>query len=93
MIYFVDAEKALHKINTHSWFYEKTSPFSSLGRERNSINLNKNITKISKANIPLNSEILKDISKIGTETRMSLSALLLNTAQEILAYAKREGKI
>jgi len=69
----------------------KKKTISNLGRERNFLNLIKNITKISKANIPLNGEILKDIPKTGIETRMSPSSLLFNIVLEVLACSKREG--
>lgn len=71
---------------------QQTNPFINLGIKGNSLNLIKNISETSKANIPLNGEILKDIPEIGNDTRMSPSSLLFNIALEVLACAKREGK-
>ena len=74
----------------HDFRKKQISPFNNLGIESNFLSIIKNITKTSKANRPLNSEILKDIPKI--ETRISPLSLLFSIALEILACVKREKK-
>ena len=69
----------------------KQTLFGNLRIEGNFINLTKSVCKTSKTNIPLNGEIVKDFPNIGNEIKMSPSSLLLNTALEVLACAKREG--
>lgn len=95
VIISVDAEKHLIKsMPAHDFRKKQTSPFNNLGIERNFLSLIKNITKTSKANMPLNSEILKEIPKIGTETRMSPSSSVQHCIGGTnLCKKRRENKI
>jgi hypothetical protein len=69
IIYIHRGKKYLIKLVPSNDF-KKRPTLSYLGIKGNFLDLIKNISRTSRANILLNGEILKDIPKIGNETRV-----------------------